>query len=86
MEKEIIEKGVIVAVNSGSVEVEILRGEGCGSCSMHGLCFPAKKNSVLHIKSDLALEKEMKWSWKCRQEAASLPHSSYSPCLFSFFS
>ncbi|MFW5628759.1 MAG: SoxR reducing system RseC family protein [Candidatus Cloacimonadaceae bacterium] len=57
MEKEIIEKGVIVAVNSGSVEVEILRGEGCGSCSMHGLCFPAKKNSVLHIKSDLALEK-----------------------------
>ena len=57
MEKDIVDKGVVASVEDGIVELEIVRGEGCDSCSMHGLCFPAKKTATMRIHSDLALEK-----------------------------
>ncbi|MCB5233990.1 MAG: SoxR reducing system RseC family protein [Candidatus Cloacimonetes bacterium] len=57
MEKDIVDKGVVISVDGDIVEIEIVRGEGCDSCSMHGLCFPAKKTATMRIHSDLALEK-----------------------------
>lgn len=57
MSEQIQEKGVVVAVNGDQVELRILRGEGCGSCSLHGLCFPQKKEAVLRLKSTIPLQK-----------------------------
>ena len=47
--------GTVVAVNSGRVKVELVRGGGCKSSSMQGICFGRNTPAVFDLESDLDL-------------------------------
>jgi positive regulator of sigma E activity len=54
--EEIIEdSGIVKEVRNNSVVVEIERGGGCKSCSMHGFCMK-NVTSEIQIQTDLPLE------------------------------
>lgn len=56
MTEEIIEdSGIVKEVRNNSVVVEIERGGGCKSCSMHGFCMK-NVTSEIQIQTDLPLE------------------------------
>ena len=47
--------GTVVAVNGSRVKVELVRGGGCKSCSMQGICFGRNTPAVFDLESDLDL-------------------------------
>ncbi len=55
-EETIEDSGLVTAVQSGKVTVELQRGGGCKSCSMQGLCFKKSSPAEFHLDTNLALE------------------------------
>lgn len=47
--------GTVVSVSGSSVKVELVRGSGCKSCSMRGMCFGRNTPAVFDLESDLDL-------------------------------
>lgn len=57
MTEEVVEdSGLVTAVQNGKVTVELIRGGGCKSCSMQGLCFKKSTPAEFQLSSELALE------------------------------
>ncbi len=48
--------GTVVSVESGRVRVEVVRGGGCKTCSMRGMCFGRNIPAVFDLESDLDLQ------------------------------
>ena len=53
--QEIQDKGMVTAVANGVASVEIVRGGGCNSCSLHGICFSKNTPAVFHIPTQIPL-------------------------------
>lgn len=54
--QEIQDKGLVTAMVGGIASVEIVRGGGCNSCSLHGICFSKNTPAVFHIPTQLSLK------------------------------
>lgn len=50
------DRGLVSGVNGRQITVELIRGGGCKSCSMQGLCFRKSTPAVFHLLSDLPLQ------------------------------
>lgn len=55
-DEEIQDRGLVTAVGSGIASVEVLRGEGCNSCGLHGICFSKNTPAVFQIHTELPLQ------------------------------
>lgn len=47
--------GTVVSVRGTQIKVELVRGSGCKSCSMRGMCFGRNTPAVFDVESDLEL-------------------------------
>lgn len=47
--------GTVVSVRGKLVKVELVRGSGCKSCSLRGMCFGRNTPAVFELESDLEL-------------------------------
>lgn len=47
--------GTVVSVRGKLVKVELVRGSGCKSCSLRGMCFGRNTPAVFELESDLNL-------------------------------
>lgn len=50
--------GRVIAVNGSYIKVELIRGDGCTSCSMRGFCFKKDEPAIFELQSDLPLKKD----------------------------
>ncbi|HOH47728.1 MAG TPA: SoxR reducing system RseC family protein [Candidatus Cloacimonadota bacterium] len=48
--------GTVVAVLDGAYRIELIRGGGCKSCTMRGMCFAKSTPAVFELKSELPLK------------------------------
>ena len=48
--------GIVKAINGNLITVEVVRGGGCKSCQMRGLCFRKNEPVSFDIKSELTLQ------------------------------
>ncbi len=48
--------GTVKEVIGETVRVEVIRGSGCKSCSLHGFCFTESTPAVFHLESKLELQ------------------------------
>ncbi|MCB5251374.1 MAG: SoxR reducing system RseC family protein [Candidatus Cloacimonadaceae bacterium] len=55
-DEEIQDKGLVTAMADGIASVEVLRGGGCSSCSLHGICFSKNTPAVFQIQTELPLQ------------------------------
>ncbi len=55
-EEEIQDKGQVTAIAGDIISVEVVRGGGCDSCSLHGICFSKNTPAVFKIASELPLQ------------------------------
>ncbi len=55
-DEEIQDKGLVTAFADGIATVELVRGEGCQSCGLHGICFSKNTPAVFQIQTDLHLQ------------------------------
>ena len=54
-ESSLEDVGTVVAANGNKVRVELVRGSGCKSCTMRGMCFGRNTPAVFDLESDLDL-------------------------------
>ncbi|HPV14888.1 MAG TPA: SoxR reducing system RseC family protein [Candidatus Cloacimonadota bacterium] len=45
--------GKVIAVSGSTYQVELIRGEACGACSLKGLCFKKDEPTVFELESEL---------------------------------
>jgi positive regulator of sigma E activity len=50
------DRGLVSAVNGNQITVELIRGGGCKSCTMQGLCFRKSTPGDFYLKSDISLQ------------------------------
>lgn len=50
------DRGLVSAVNGNQITVELIRGGGCKSCTMQGLCFRKSTPAIFTLKSDISLQ------------------------------
>lgn len=55
-EQQQIDVGTVVAINGNSYRVELVRGAGCKSCSMRGMCFGRNTPAIFDLESELELK------------------------------
>ncbi len=48
--------GIVTALNANKVQVEVVRGSGCKSCTLHGFCFSKNTPAVFHLETELHLQ------------------------------
>lgn len=48
--------GKVIAVSGSTYQVELIRGEACGACSLKGLCFKKDEPTVFELESELSLK------------------------------
>ena len=44
--------GKVIAVNGSNYQVELIRSESCGACSLKGLCFKKDEATVFELESE----------------------------------
>lgn len=55
-EQQQTDVGTVVSVNGNKFRVELVRGAGCKSCSMRGMCFGRNTPAIFDLESDLDLK------------------------------
>lgn len=48
--------GTVVEASEGKVKIEVVRGAGCKSCSMRGMCFGRNTPAVFELEDDIGLQ------------------------------
>lgn len=48
--------GTVVEAFEGKVKIEVVRGAGCKSCTMRGMCFGRNTPAVFELENDIGLQ------------------------------